>query len=326
MNAGPADTHSPHLDLENLTAKAAGQPMSARASEHLARCEECRAEANRWNLVADGVRGVTDATPAAAPPAHPRQPPSRRLRPHVVTRPVRRTLLAVGAASAAAVLIGVAGYEAGVVHIQIGNTPVTAGLTAVGGCAGLEQATGTLEQVSGGNLVIKPAGGQPLTVTTTASTQVDMSGALESYITDGATVAVVGFSSDGTTTAAVVHVGPPGKTSGSGSLTVRGTVADASGGGFTVVTSDGTRVPVTTSSHTIVVVSDANVSQLQPGATTMALGYPGPDGTLSAHGVVQPLVGPVQLTNGAHVSLHTNVRDCTPASLADALGKIVSGS
>jgi hypothetical protein len=326
MNAGPADTHSPHLDLEDLIAEAAGPPMSARASEHLARCEQCRAETKRWNLVADGVRGIAAATPEAAQPARPQQALSRHHGPHVLTRPVRRALLAVGAASAAAVLIGFAGSKAGLVHIQIGNTPATAALTAVGGCAGLEQASGTLEQTSGGNMVIKTASGQPVTVTTTASTQVDMSGALESYITDGASVAVTAFSSDGTIAAAVVDVGSPGKTTIPDSVTVQGTASDASSAGFTVVTSDGTRVPVTTSGYTIVVVHGVSLSQLQPGAITMALGYAGPDGTLSARGVVQPLVGPVEIPAGAHVSLHTNVRDCSPASLADALGKIVSGS
>ena len=324
MNAGPADTHSPHLDLEDLIAEAAGQSRSAWASAHLARCEQCRTEANRWNLVADGIRGIQAATPEGAPSADAPQAPARRHRPHVLTRPARRTLLAVGAASAAAVLIGFAGSEAGLVHIQIGNLSATAALTAVGGCAGLEQASGTLQQSDGGNLVIKTASGQPVTVTTTASTFAAMSGALEGDITNGASVSATGFGSDGTISAIVVHVGEAGTPSAPGSVTVQGTVADASAGSFVVVTSDGTRVPVTTSGSTLVVEAKVSLSQLQPGALTMAIGYPGPDGTFSARGVVQPLVGPFRLPPGAHVSVRTNVRDCSPSALADALSNIAS--
>ena len=53
MNAGPADTH---LDLGDLIAEVTGQAVDDRAREHLARCEHCRAEANRWDLVAGGGR------------------------------------------------------------------------------------------------------------------------------------------------------------------------------------------------------------------------------------------------------------------------------
>ena len=77
------------------------------------------------------------------------------------------------------------------------------------GCATLEQADGTLEQVNGTSLVIKTASGQPVTVTTAASTFVSMSGPLLSDITDGASVDVRGSSSDGTIAAAIVTVGPP---------------------------------------------------------------------------------------------------------------------
>ena len=66
MNTGPADTRSPHLDLEDLIAEVTGQPVNGRARAHLARCEHCRAEANRWDLVASGVRGLAAATPEAA--------------------------------------------------------------------------------------------------------------------------------------------------------------------------------------------------------------------------------------------------------------------
>jgi hypothetical protein len=230
----------------------------------------------------------------------------------------------VGGAVAAAVVLGFAGYETGAVHIHFGNTPGTTTLTAVGGCAGLEEASGTLERVVGGNLVIKTASGGPVTVTASASTFAAMSGALEGDIADGATVSVTGFGSDGAIAAIVVHLGEAGKASIPGSVTVQGTVADASADSFVVVTSDGTRVPVTTSGSTLVVETKVSLSQLQPGALTMAIGYPGPDGALTARGVVQPLVGPFRLPPGAHVSVQTNVRDCSPASLADAISNIAS--
>jgi hypothetical protein len=72
MNAGPADTRSSHLDLEDLIAEVTGRPVDARAREHLTRCEHCRAEANRWDLVAGGVRGLAAAAPEPAQPSQPR--------------------------------------------------------------------------------------------------------------------------------------------------------------------------------------------------------------------------------------------------------------
>ena len=69
MNTDPADTRSPHLDLEDLIAEATGQAIDDRAREHLTRCEHCRAEVNRWDLVASGVRGLAAAAgPKAAAP------------------------------------------------------------------------------------------------------------------------------------------------------------------------------------------------------------------------------------------------------------------
>lgn len=63
MNAGAGFSH---LDLEDLIAGAAGQPIGDQAREHLARCEHCQREADRWNLVADGVRDLAAAAPEAA--------------------------------------------------------------------------------------------------------------------------------------------------------------------------------------------------------------------------------------------------------------------
>jgi hypothetical protein len=315
MNAGPADTRSPHLDLGDLIAAVTGQPVDDRAREHLARCEHCRAEANRWDVVAAGVRGLAAAAPQAAPPGRPRH---TRLR--VLPGPGRRTVLAVGVA-AALVLAGVVGYGASrFVHISFGTAGTGARpvLTAVSGCSALEEAAGTLEQVNGGNLVIRTAGGQPVTVTTTASTFLAMSGPLRSDITDGASVTVGGPSSDGTIGALFVSVGNPARAHPrvpSGIVVVKGTVSNASAAGFTVVTSGGTRVPVTTSSDTAVNIPNARPDQLPIGASAFALGHAGRDGTLSARAVA--VIQPVQQGN-IHANVQVHVKNCSAASIDNA--------
>ena len=204
MNADPADTRSPHLDLGDLIAGAAGQPAGDRAREHLASCEHCRREANRWNLVADGVRGLAAAAPETAQPARPRRTGQR-----VLAGPWRRAMLVAGSAAAALVLLAGVGAVTGLVHVHLSGPSTETALTAVTGCTQLQQADGTLEQVNGSSLVVKTASGQPVTVTTTATTFVSMSGALLSDITDGASVMVRGYSSDGTIKAAIVTVGQP---------------------------------------------------------------------------------------------------------------------
>jgi hypothetical protein len=231
-------------------------------------------------------------------------------------------MLAAGAA-AALVLLGAAGYGASsFIHITFGTAGTGAAtvLTAVNGCAGLEQAGGTLEQVNGSSLVIKTASGQPVTVTTTASTFVSMSGALRDDIKDGASVMVRGPSSGGTIAAAIVTVGPPfTAVNPPGFVPVRGTVSDASTAGFTLVTSSGSRVRVTTSGDTLVVIPHASLGQLQAGVTIFALGHAGPHGTLSAGAVAavsQLPPGPLGLHVGLHVRRH--VRGCSPASIAAA--------
>jgi hypothetical protein len=318
MNAGPADTRSSHLDLGDLVAEVTGQPVDDRAREHLARCEQCRAEANRWDLVASGVRGLAAATPQATQPARP-----WHTQPRVPAGPRRRTILA--AAAAAVVLLGVAGYGASnFVHITFGTSGAGAGtvLTAVGGCAGLQEANGTLAQVSGSNLVIKTASGQPVTVTTVPSTLVSMSGPLLSEIRDGAPVMVRGHSSGGTLAAVIVTVGQPfSAVNPPGFVPVQGTVADATAAGFTVVTSGGTRVPVTTSGDTLVIVPHASLGQLDTGANIVAIGHAGPHGTLSARAVAaltQLRSGPV-----VHIGMHAQVKGhgpgCSPGAIAAAL-------
>jgi len=329
MNAGPADTRSPHLDAGDLIAEVTGQPIADQARDHLAHCEDCRAEANRWDLVAAGVRGLAAAAPEAAQPA-----PPRHTRPGVLAGRRRRTVL-LASAAAAVVFLGAVGYGASkFVHITFGTTGTGAApaLTAVGGCTGLEQAAGRLEQVNGSSLVIKTASGHPATVTTTPSTFVSRSGPLLSAITDGASVVVRGTRSGATITAAFVTVGPPfSAVTAPGSAVVRGTVSGATSAGFTVVTPGGTRVPVTTSGETMVIVPHASVSQLRPGATIFAVGHAGPHGTLSARAVAavsqMPPGGPPGLHPPAgthvHISVHTHVgaavHSCSPTAIAVAL-------
>jgi hypothetical protein len=312
MNADRADTRSSHLDLGELIAEVTGQAVDDRAREHLAICEDCQLEASRWNLVADGVRGLAAAAPEAAQPV---QPP--RARPRVLAGHRRRTFLAASVA-AAVVLLGGVGYGASsFIHITFGTagTGARTALTAVGGCASLKMAEGTLEQVTGGSsLVIRTASGQPVTVTTTASTFVSMSGPLPGDITDGASVMVRGRSSDGTIAAAFVTVGRPfSAVNPQGFVPVQGTVSDASTAGFTLVTAGGARIPVTTSGSTLVIVPHASLGQLQAGATIFALGHARPDGALAARavaGVVQPL-------SAGHLSV--SFRSCSPSSIAEAL-------
>jgi hypothetical protein len=338
-----ADTQSPHLDLGDLIAEANGISIGDAARGHLAGCEQCRLEANRWNLVADGVRGLAAAAqeapaPEGAAPAQPGLPamPGRaawptgpqRPRWRVLAGPARGALLVVGSAAAALVLLIGVGAATGLVHVHLsGGSSSETVLTAVSGCAALESASGTLEQANSSSLVIKTASGQPVTVTTTAATEVGETGALLGDITDGASVTVWGLSSDGAIAAFSVIIANPAQQHPQpppGMVVVKGTVADASTSGFTVVTSGASRVPVTTSGDTAVSVLNASLGQLPAGASILAIGSAGPDGTLSAVGVVAilqlPPGGPqLHAQAQVHTSSRVHVKNCSPAAVDEAL-------
>lgn len=317
MNTDSAGTSHPHLDLGDLIAAAAGQPVTDQARAHLAACEQCRLEASRWNLVADGVRALAADAPETAQPAR----PLRTGRGAVLARPWRAALLAVGSAAAALVLLFGVGIGTGFVHVDLSRSSSQTVLTAVTGCSQVRAADGTLKQVNGSSLVIQTAGGGLVTVTTNASTFVSMSGGLLSDITDGASVVVHSYQSGSTIQAAVITVGQPsGTVNPAGSVSVQGTVADAGAAGFTLVTSTGARVAVTTSGSTLVVILHASLSQLRTGATVYAIGDPEPDGTLSAKAVA----GVAQLQSGAqlHVGMTVKVKDCSPGSIDEALGAL----
>lgn len=302
------NANSTHLDLEDLIAEVTGQTVGDQAREHLADCGQCQLEAERWNLVADGVR---DLAAEAAEVPQPARPPRTRRR--VLAGPWRRAMVVVGSVAAALVLLVVIGTAAGLVHVHLSGPGSGSGseatLTSVSGCARLEQANGTLERVNGADVVIKTASGQLVTVTTTATTRLAASGALLGDITDGAAVTVAGTSSDGTVAADYVVVGGNPSLAVPGTVTVRGTVSDAGAAGFTVVTSASTRVLVTTSGATAVTVSHASLSQLQNRARTLAVGHAGPDGTLSALAVLQPPGWPA----GAHDKV--SVKNCSSTAI-----------
>jgi len=230
---------------------------------------------------------------------------------------LRRAVLVAGGAAAALVLLAGVGEVAGYVHVRLFGPGTVTALTAVTGCPQLEQADGTLERVNGSSLAVQTASGQQVTVTTTPSTFVAMSGPLLGDITDGASVTVRGYSSGGTVAAVIVTVGPPfSAVNPAGFVPLQGTVADAGSSGFTLVTASGTRVPVTTSGGTRVVVPHATLAQLQPGAVIFAVGHAGADGTLSARGVAAIS----QLPSGPRTSV--SVRGCSPGSITEALGAI----
>jgi hypothetical protein len=198
------------------------------------------------------------------------------------------------------------------------NAPAVTALTAVAGCSRLTQADGTLVQASGDHLVITTAGGQRVTVTTTASTFVSETGALRAAITDGASVTVAGSRPAGTISALVVSIGNPGGTQlqlPPGDVVVQGTVADATASGFTVVTAAGTRIPVATTADTVVNVHDVtSLGRLPAGGTVYAVGQAGPGGTLSAQAVAVI----AQLPGGGpqlHANVGVHVKDCSPASV-----------
>jgi hypothetical protein len=316
VNTDTTDIRDPHLDVADLIAGAASQPIGDQARSHLASCGFCQREASRWNLVAGAVRDLAATAPPAAQPARP-QAANRRRR----AGPWRRALLVAGSVAAALVLLVGGGELAGVVHVHVGDGGTETTLTAVTGCSQLKQAAGTLEQTHGSSLIIKTASGQPVTVTTTASTFTSVSGNLLGDITDGASVMVRGHRSGGTIKAAIVTVGQPfSAVDPKGFVPVQGTVADTSTAGFTLVTSGGTRIPVTTSGGTLVVIPHASLGQLRAGAAIFALGHSGPDATLAARAVAVV----AQLPAGGRISV--SVKDCSPRSIDEALGTISSAS
>jgi hypothetical protein len=311
MNADP--TH--HLDMEELLAEARGSFLDEAASAHLATCSVCRTETERWKAVSLGVGHLVAAVPAPSaflfeqalfgssdtPPSSAPPPGSHR----VGLRARRRglavasvALLVIGAGSY--VMIAALGGGEAVPSRDAGPTKLAAGLTAVTGCPALAFAKGTLEQVTGSDLVVQDPNGQAVTVTVSPSTTIgqEVTASLDA-VTDGTHVAVAGTESDGAIAATTVSIGAgeggaPTPSSnavkaGVGAVTVVvGTVTDVSTGGFLLVEQDGTDVRVATNSATTVLsLKAASVDQLQVGEFTLAVGAAGQGATLAAGSVVQ---------------------------------------
>ena len=273
MNASPTDTRHPHLDLGVLIAEAAGREWATRrggtwpaaGTAKWRRSGGISSPNGPWpgfHRDRDSPGCTAAANPSACRAAWRRAIPGGRRR---------------GSGA------GPAGRDrslAGVVHVHVGGHSPEPVLTSVSGCSRLEQADGTLEGGGCHQPGCQTASGRPVTVTTTASTFVSMSGALLSEITDGASVVVHGYGSDGTVQAAIVTVGqpfpavnPPGMVALEGIVSTRAPPAPPH---------DAHRNPgLGDHLDRHVVVPHASPGQLQPGTHIFALGNVGPDGTLS---------------------------------------------
>lgn len=234
-----------------------------------------------------------------------------------------------------------------------------AGLTSVNGCPGSYITAGTLEKVSGTQLTIQPANdadhvnrsghAKPVTVDTSASTQITRpaSGTV-SDITDGAHVDVQGTWSGSALVATQVGIeaalpaprsfgpqvpGPLGNlrklygptpklhaTNFAAPPFANGTVADAHGGSFTVVTDRPLlgvlRIHVITSSSTKVVTkAGASLNQLTIGANVVVVGTIGSGGVLTASTVAEPSLMKIELA-GSPVKVRTS--SCTASAITTA--------
>jgi hypothetical protein len=75
---------------------------------------------------------------------------------------------------------------------------------------------------------------------------------------------------------------------------------------------------VTTSGDTNVMKPHASLGELRTGATTVAFGRPGPNGTLSAVALSQTVPLPPSTGPRLHATLHVG-GNCSPGALALAL-------
>jgi hypothetical protein len=195
---------------------------------------------------------------------------------------------------------------------------MTTGLTTVSGCVSVKIAMGTLEQIHGTTLVLRTLNGQRQIVTTSSRTKVTMFRAPLSSIADGERASVFGTRSPGKVAAQGVITGLAGHSTfrvSPASLTAfTGTVTQATRGGFVLVTSTGTHVPVTTSSRTNVMVFRASLSRLQIGAGVLAVGHPGPAGTLAAFSVLSV----PHLPNPAHFQF-IQPHGCSPSAITTSV-------
>ena len=234
----------------------------------------------------------------------------------------RRAMLTTGVA--AALLIGGASYWL-TAALTPSGTAAAAGPTAVAGpavalasvsgCPGIKAAIGTLEQVRGTSLMMKLASGRQVMVTTSAATMTIVQQAPLSAITNGEYAVVTGHRAGAGLAAGTVTLGPhtpPRNVTPPGIVTAGGTVRDVGAGGFTLVTSRGARVTVTTSSRTGVSFFHPGLAQFRARTFTLAIGRITPGGTLAAAIAAQPQAAGFKLTRIRYDA-------CTPSALDTAV-------
>jgi hypothetical protein len=303
----------------------AGTPGSAPPVPHGHALDTCRQRPGGW-LRAGAVAAARAraAIASTARPAEGQRGPVRRRRRLVI-------------AAAAAVIVA-----AGSIWYGLGGAGRPAGavkeLTAVNGCPGLAATSGTLERVTGTSLVLKTPGGEPVTATISASAKISRQvSRTVSAITNGTQVVVAGTGSAGGIAARVItvatlaklHSPPPpihrghGRPSRherrlpAGAGRAEGTVADARAGGFTLITSGGFRIQVTTSGLTRVYTqARSTVGQLRPGVFTIAVGSAKSDGTLAAATIEQG-TGMMHFQHGGGIVAQPWL-GCSPTAVATA--------
>jgi hypothetical protein len=218
--------------------------------------------------------------------------------PHPALRPRRRYRLAAAAAAALLLAGGAAyGLTAGLGGSAPGPRQSTAALTAVTGCYPLKLVAGTLLSVHGTSVVIKASSGGQEVVTTWPGTRVSVLTAPRSVLADGSWAVVVGYASHGTVAAGSVSVGAaplPRRTVTAVKDIVQGTITDAGDRGFTLVTTAGQHIPVTTSKQTDISAQGTSPGLLRPGMEVLAIGHVQAGRNLTATGLSQlpPLRNP----------------------------------
>jgi hypothetical protein len=271
---------------------------------------------------------------ASAPPAH----------------PARRRNAMVAVTAAAALVAAGTGYGLAAAH---GDTPrataaarsrpasprgAAAGFTTVQGCPGTYITAGTIEQLSGTQLVIQPANAKPVSVATSSSTVISVPAAgTVSDITDGSQVVVEGTPSGQTLAATKVGISaalpppssfapaPPkaGNTralrSSAIPLVTIGTVVNSRDGSFAVVVPAPAdlQIQVTTSSSTqVVTTASASLAQLNLAANAVAVGQIGSNGVLTASTVAESAPDNNALMPGGPVKLRTS--GCSASAITTA--------
>lgn len=275
MNANSAGPSGSHLDLAELIAEANAGAVEAAAREHLAGCEQCRLEASRWTLVAEGVRSLAAAAPDTVGPT-PARPettgpaPARPKSAGSATERPKTAALESAAPETAAHGTSSPGTA----------TPETAGP----GLAALRPTEAPPSRRRLGRRLASPAG----------SARPRRRARLVGSAAAG--LVLVGGAVYGAAASHLVHVspnsgGPVTSTAGPAALTAvtgcsqlmqaEGTLTQAGGGQLVVTTANGQRVTVTTTPSTFVGETGALRGDITDGAS-VTVGGPRSAGTVDA--------------------------------------------